>query len=502
MWQVIFMLLVSLILTSCVKKPEDPQALYGKYRKGIVLIQNQYYYSINFDNGIRLFFTLNEKGSVPEIYTTESEAVEHASIAFGTGFFVDKDGRIATNRHVVNPLQQGKDAAQYIAQKIDELKRALGVSIEEKVNEQSRLKTYFEANINALDEDAILNLRKQYADLEQQISTAKSLLGSINFNPDNTEIQLHVLDIGVAYDNTYVTSLKDFKSCVVLKQSDDEAVDLAVIQLKDKRTPEYIKELIPMDGEDSKENTGPGINDDVYMIGYNYGLMLAVTKEGIKSQFTAGKITQEPDDSHLLYSIPTLSGSSGSPIIDKWGRLVAVNFAKISNTQNFSFGIPKKHLVKLLGSSVGVQQGGYSERVKSATESAVTSESSPVSASPALQASRDGEFQAAIRGFVEAEDSRNFDRLYGYFSNNLLRYWHIMNPTYNELSNHYKSDWSRINQSRNIITVIRKINNQTFDLYTEFEYYDLGKQKTISKSSRVRFHFDGSGKFDEVYGVE
>lgn len=76
------------------------------------------------------------------------------------------------------------------------------------------------------------------------------------------------------------------------------------------------------------------------MIGYNAGLVLANTKQGIKAQLTSGKVTQLPDGQRLLYSIPTLQGSSGSPIIDEYGNVVAVNFAKLGTTDNFNFGIP------------------------------------------------------------------------------------------------------------------------------------------------------------------
>ena len=502
MWQIVFMLLVSLVLSSCSKKPEDPQTLYEKYRSSVVLVKNQYYYSLTFDNGMRLFFTLNEKGAPPEIYDTEGEAVEHASIAFGTGFFVSRDGRIATNRHVVNPLNQGKDAAGYITRIIAEIKRILGEKIEEKIAEQNKLRNYFDTNYYSLDENSISELKQAYANLESQITGMKGLLGRISYNPDNTTIQVHVVDIGVAYDNTYVTSLQDFKSCVVVKQSGDEAVDLALIQLKDKRTPEHITEFISLEGEEGKPETPPAINDDVYMIGYNYGLELAVTKEGIKSQFTAGKITQEPDDNRMLYSIPTLPGSSGSPIIDKWGRLVAVNFAKISDTQSFSFGIPKARLVSLMAGTTGDQPYLEAEKVASGSAPATVPATPPAQASPALQASRDEVYRNAIRGFVAAEDSRNFDRLYSFFSDNLMRYWDLSNPTYDDLLNRYQYVWGKTSQSRNIITDIRKITDRTFDLYTEYEYYDLRRERTISKSSRVRYHFDGSGKIDEVYGVE
>ncbi len=83
------------------------------------------------------------------------------------------------------------------------------------------------------------------------------------------------------------------------------------------------------------------------MIGYNAGPILANTKSGIKVQMTSGKITQLPDSDRLLYDIPTLQGSSGSPVIDDQGNLVAVNYAKLGNT-NFNFGIPVNKIEKFL----------------------------------------------------------------------------------------------------------------------------------------------------------
>lgn len=346
-----------------------------------------------------------------------------------------------------------------------------------------------------LTEAQTSDLNTSYAALEKQVQELREQLANINYDPGNTEIQVHVVDIGVAYDNTYVTSFDDFKGCVLIKEARDPDVDLAIIQLKDKRTPEHIKNLIPI--EVNAKDPAPAINDDVFMIGYNEGLQLALTKEGIKSQFTVGKITQEPDDRRMLYSVPTLPGSSGSPVIDKWGNLVAINFAKISDTQSFSFGIPKRHLAALLGTSQ--QSGAGPARVAVPLNASVPN--GAASSSSFQNSSSDRLYRQAILGFVAAEDKRDLSRITQYLSHDVRRYWNLEAPTADMLRDRYLETWARVSRSRNIIREVRKVADSTFDLYTEYEYYERSRQRTVSVSSRVRFHFNSAGKIDEVYGV-
>jgi hypothetical protein len=220
--------------------------------------------------------------------------------------------------------------------------------------------SYYDLNTNMYyyDSDKLDEIKNQQNELEQSYNETTNILEGLNgIDPSSLKI-IPVCKIGLAYNNTYVTSEEDFfgsNSCVVTKVSEKDDVDLAQIQLKNQTTPEkaYIFDVL---GEKEQEKTiFERINDfmsknkdegqlkidqQLYMIGYNAGLILGTTKQGIKVQMTSGKLTQLPDGQRLLYSIPAVQGSSGSPILDASGNLVGVNFAKLNGTDNFNFGIP------------------------------------------------------------------------------------------------------------------------------------------------------------------
>lgn len=77
------------------------------------------------------------------------------------------------------------------------------------------------------------------------------------------------------------------------------------------------------------------------------GTNIGKTKDGLKAQVTSGTISQT-DKYRILYTIPTLHGSSGSPVLNDNGMLVAINYAGFDSTQGFNYGVKASFLWEMM----------------------------------------------------------------------------------------------------------------------------------------------------------
>ena len=162
---------------------------------------------------------------------------------------------------------------------------------------------------------------------------------------NEADIKTHT-DLYVLYNGEHFIKLDDLHPCNLLAYSNEDDVDLAIIQLEDATTPEdaYIFQL--REEADDKPLT---LDQKLYMIGFNRGFTIGKISSGeIHSQIYSGNITQKSDGTSILYSIPALHGSSGSPVVDEYGNLVAVNFAGYDSTQGFNYGISSKKIRQFL----------------------------------------------------------------------------------------------------------------------------------------------------------
>ncbi len=111
------------------------------------------------------------------------------------------------------------------------------------------------------------------------------------------------------------------------------------------------------------------------------------------------------------------------------------------------------------------------------------------------------DYSIIIRKFISAEDDRDFDKVYSHYSPNLKRYWSMKNPSYSKLKTQYEGAWNSTSYSKNHIDKIVRIDANTYDLFTQFEYFRIKKGITKTTESQLRFVFDNNGKISKLYKI-
>lgn len=333
---------------------------------GVVMVANQFYYKVTLPTGKVWYFTGFDKDGDFENWTMDLEEIQkNKKMLTGTGFLISKDGKILTNRHVAAPtidLSDTKKSVRALLDGMAEMVRAEMQSMSEKYDELENAKkscySYNEYDGNIyVDDEKLQQIEQEQAELKEAYDGDSEIKNSLK-TLDLSELKVEpVCELGIAYNNTFVTKITDFIPCVVTSVSDKENVDLAMLQLKSKQTPDGKYVFAVSDNDEKRSFTdkvknlfASSDNDELqteqklYMIGFNAGFTLSNTSQGIKAQITSGTISQKPDNDKIMYTIPSLPGSSGSPVVNEYGKLVAVNFAGVTGTQSFNYGIQSKRI--------------------------------------------------------------------------------------------------------------------------------------------------------------
>ena len=378
----IFFCFIALNIIACTSQKESytQEQLYEKMSSGVVLVQNTYNYKVSNEKYSSYYILTTRDRYTCHKYdyqTYDSIKENYNNTIYGTGFFLNNKQTIITNSHVINPtidtVQLCNSIKAHLINEIEKHTKLLDANIE--------LKSYC---INKLsNNESLSNLEREffnkcdeYIKTQRDIST--ELLKELQDEDFEKNYKIRIdAQIGVALNGNKISSNKDFEKVTVIK--DVPNYDLGIIQIADGsnfwnvcklgEAPKWSYEqmevgwsnihnagtiswfTIPQDKYIFNLYNNETHNDEeikLYMIGFNQGPTLALTNNGIKAQITQGYISQNTDNIKIMYSIPALQGSSGSPVVNQYGELVAINFAGINGTQGFNYGIRVERLREIV----------------------------------------------------------------------------------------------------------------------------------------------------------
>ena len=263
-------LLLLLPFAGCKQEPPNPTELYAMYRSSVVLIRSAYYFKVTLPSGSELFCTYNE--DYPNFYDTEEDAREGTETAFGTGFFISKTGEIATNRHVVFP-EDNATMQSNMASAISEMEESVRSEINELESEASGATGHTEETEDGTVYVEGYESEETSQERKNRLRDLKKRLAKFDGTSDGLESKLHIelkrTFLGVVFNDSRSAETGDYSDCIAIANAPEEAVDLAIIQLKSAKTPEAVTNIFSL--SDIPKDP-PKLNDPVYMIGFNAGV--------------------------------------------------------------------------------------------------------------------------------------------------------------------------------------------------------------------------------------
>ncbi len=241
--------------------------------------------------------------------TSPIEAARSATVSVrtswsqGTGFFVSRDCRILTNRHVVQADTETIDTARRALYEQEQLIDTFGKKVQ--IRRSNFLQHCQDCSEEALSAH-MGDLSERHARASRKLEASRQRLMDVEYNRD-----------------FYVT------------HADGEEVEASVVEISNR----YDLALLAVNSSECAYLRPGSIDairhgDPLYAVGSPMGLQHSVTS-GVFSGF------RELGDLRLIQTDAAINpGNSGGPLLDKNGRVLGINTFIVADAQGLGFAIP------------------------------------------------------------------------------------------------------------------------------------------------------------------
>lgn len=308
-----------------------------KMRPASVFVYIDFYYKIS----------LNDNPLPTELWDGSLSLEDDSNLApftewTGTAFFIDREGRMGTNRHVAMPW-----ADEYREKAVDNyIKNRFNVIIDRNLGNIKEIKSNEDYLIC---KDSYLGSR-----IDRMTSTIAEMNATINrIRRSSYKITGVVRHRFIGYPGrNYTTPVLEMERCDLIAESGTDDKDVAILQLNSKKTPDDIERIFDINNlSDSKLEP---LKDNLYMIGYPKGLTWGQDNvtHSLEPVIRSLKCSKVPSRYDFEFEGESVGGASGSPIFDDKGRLVGVLWGRWAAGTTYGKACQAKWLKELYDKEV------------------------------------------------------------------------------------------------------------------------------------------------------
>jgi len=300
-----------------------------RYRRSVGMIYLKYFPI--YKNGDKPVAFVGRNGYVP--FQEKADKLEISAFeGFGSGFFFESHGLVVTNRHVAAPwTSSNKTLNSLFNLRTSDGRLGFFTTEAEYVRNGWQASGLPYATYRML-------WNRFYRDAQNGLRPGfdEGRFAYVGIVPNETPVN--------------VSNWQDVAlPCDLVKTATDVKVDIGVLQLQSKKMPAGCTYVDEDDLIDSQ--TDIQIGDDVLIVSFPSADRRGINNEDkvLKATFLPGKVSQIKDQYDVQYNSFTEHGTSGAPVFNRRGQLIAVNWgSQVFEGAGYDLGTIATHLRKLV----------------------------------------------------------------------------------------------------------------------------------------------------------